>query len=168
MTVSAVARVFASSAVMRGGAQSLATRTRSWSSVRLPDVGMFALVGLGSAVRSRRLARVRASGVIASLRDEVVASAVIVCPSSQQPCSYSARVKCGGGTTRRCRRRFPERNSSCGRSVAIQVVATKSLIFWPRACRSEGCFFDHWRSDMAFPLITVGATRRAVRKHQAS
>ncbi len=56
MTVSAVARVFVSNAVMRGEAQSLAARTRSWSSVRHPDVGVFALVGLGSAVRSRSLA----------------------------------------------------------------------------------------------------------------
>ena len=75
--------------------------TRSWSSVGLPDVGAFALVGSGCPVRSRRLARVRTSGVIASLKNEVVASIVIVCPSSQQPCSYSTRVKCGGGTTRR-------------------------------------------------------------------
>ena len=83
MTVSAVARVFASSAVMRGGAQSLAARTRNWSSVRLPDMGVFALVGLGSAVMSRRLARVRASGVIASLRDEVVAaSSLSVLPAN--------------------------------------------------------------------------------------
>ena len=40
-------------------------------------------------------------GVIASLRDEVVASIDIVCPSSQQLCSYTTRVKCGSGTTRR-------------------------------------------------------------------
>ena len=101
MTVSAVARIFASSAVMRGGAQSLAARTRSWSSVRLPDVGAFPLVGLGSTARSRCLARVKASGVIVSLMEEVVTSVVIVCPSSQQPCSCSASVECGGGTTRR-------------------------------------------------------------------
>lgn len=62
VTASPVARVFASSAVLRGGAQSLATRMRSWSSVRLPGVGVFALVALVSTVRSRRLARVRASG----------------------------------------------------------------------------------------------------------
>lgn len=47
---------------MRGGAQSLAARTRSWSSVGLAGVGVLALVGLGCSVRSRRLARVRASG----------------------------------------------------------------------------------------------------------
>ena len=78
MTASAVARVFAPSVVMRGGAQSLAARTRSWSSVGLSGVGVFELVGSGWSVRSRRLARVRASGVIASLRDEVVAGVVIV------------------------------------------------------------------------------------------
>jgi len=33
-------------------------------------------------------------GVSASLRDEVVASVVIVCPSSQQPSSYPTSVKC--------------------------------------------------------------------------
>ena len=77
---SAVARVFVSSAAMRGGAQSWAARTRSCSSVRLPGVGVFALVGSGCAVRSRRLARVRASGLVASLRDEAVAGVVIVCP----------------------------------------------------------------------------------------
>ena len=36
----------------------------------------------------------------------------------------------------------------------MRVIATKSLIFWPCACWSEGCFFDHWRSDMAFSLVT--------------
>ena len=65
------------------------------------NVGVFALVGSGSAVRSRRLARVRASAVSASARDEAVASGVIVCPSSQQPYSYSPSVKYGGGMTRR-------------------------------------------------------------------
>ena len=39
MTVSVVVRVLASSATMRGGAQSWAARTRSCSSVRLPGVG---------------------------------------------------------------------------------------------------------------------------------
>ena len=90
----AVAIMFVSSAAMRGGARSWAARTRSCSSVRLPGVGVFALVGSGCAVRSRRLARVRASGVSASLRDEVVAGVVIVCPSSQQPSSYPTSVKC--------------------------------------------------------------------------
>ena len=46
-------------------------------------VGVFALVGSGCAVRSQRLARVRASGLVASLRDEAVAGVVIVCPSTQ-------------------------------------------------------------------------------------
>ena len=69
MTASAVASVFVSSAVMRGGAQSLAARTRSCSSVGLAGVGVFALVGSGCAVRSRRLARIRASAlsVVAAL-----------------------------------------------------------------------------------------------------
>ena len=40
-------------------------------------------------------------GVIASHRDEVVASVVIACPSSQQPFSSSTSVKCADGTTRR-------------------------------------------------------------------
>ena len=30
-----------------------------------------------------------------------------------------------------------------------------------------GALFNHWRSDMTFPLVTGGATRRAVRKHRA-
>ena len=60
MIGSAVAIVFVSSAAMRGGAQSLAARTRSCSSVRLPGVGVSELVGSGCAVRSLRLARVRA------------------------------------------------------------------------------------------------------------
>ena len=64
-----VVRVFLSSAAMRGGTQSLAARRRSCSSVRLPSVEVFALVGSGCAVRSRCLARVRASGLVASLRD---------------------------------------------------------------------------------------------------
>ena len=38
----------------------------------------------------------------------------------------------------------------------MRVIATKSLIFWPCACWPEGCFFDHWRSDMAFPLVAGG------------
>ena len=63
---SAVVRVFVSSAAMRGGAQSLAARTRSCSSVGLPGVGVFALVGSGCSVRSLRLAQVRASGLVAS------------------------------------------------------------------------------------------------------
>ena len=101
VTLSAVARVLASSAVMRGGAQSLVARTRSWSSARLPSVGVFALVGSGCPIRSRRLARMRASGVIVSLGDEVVTSVVIACSSSHQPYSFSTSVKCGGETTRR-------------------------------------------------------------------
>ena len=167
MTVSAVARVFASSAVMHGGAQSLAARTRSWSSVRLPDVGVFALVGLGSAVRSQRLARVRASRVSNSLRDEAVASVVIVCPSTQHPCSYSPSVKRYGGATRRRWRRFLGQRRPRRRSAAMQAVATKSLVIWPRACWSEGSFFDHWRSGTTFSLATGGTTRRTVRKHRA-
>ena len=49
----------------------------------------------------------------------------------------------------------------------MRVVATKSLVIWTRVCWSKGCFFDHWRSDMTFSLVTGGATRRAVRKHRA-
>ena len=67
MIASAVAIVFAPRAAIRGGTQSLAARTRSCSSVRLPGVEVFAEVVSGCAVRSRRLARVRASGVSASL-----------------------------------------------------------------------------------------------------
>ena len=164
---SAVVRVFVSSAAMRGGAQSWAARKRSCSSVRLPGVGVFALVGSGCAVRSRRLARVRASGLVASLRDEAVAGVVIVCPSSQQPCGSSTSVKRYGGATRRRWRRFPGQRRPHRRSAAMQAVATKSLVIWPRACWSEGCSFGHGRSDMASPLATGGATRRAVRKHRA-
>ena len=64
-------------------------------------------------------------------------------------------------------RRFPGQRRPRRRSAAMRAVATKSLVIWPRACWSEGCFFDHWRSDMAFSLVTGGATRRAVRKHRA-
>ena len=98
---SAVAMVFPSSAVMRGGTQSLAARRRSCSSVRLPGAEVSELVGSGGAVRSLRLARVRASGLIASLRDDVVAGVVVVCPSAQQTCSYSTSMGCCGLATRR-------------------------------------------------------------------
>ena len=167
MMGSVVAIVFVSSAAMRGGAQSWAARTRSCSSVRLPGMGVFVLVGSGCAVRSRRLARVRASGLSASLRDEAVAGVVIVCPSSQQPCGYSTSVKRCGGATRRRWLRFPGHKRPFERSVAMRAVATKSLIFWPRACWPEGCFFDHWRSDTPFLLTTGDTTRRTVRKHRA-
>ena len=63
--------------------------------------GVFALVGSGCAVRSRRLARVRASAVSASARDEAVAGVVIVVPSAQQACGYPTSVKCCGRATRR-------------------------------------------------------------------
>ena len=98
---SAVAMVFPSSVAMRGGTQSLAARSRSCSSVRLPGAEVSELVGSGCAVRTLRLARVRASGLIASLRDEAVAGVVIVCPSTQQTCSYSTSVRCYGRATRR-------------------------------------------------------------------
>ena len=49
----------------------------------------------------------------------------------------------------------------------MRAVATKSLVVWPRACWSEGCFFDHWRSGTTFSLATGSTTRRAVRKHRA-
>ena len=164
---SAVVRVFASSAAMRGGTQSLAARTRSCSSVRLPGVRAFALVGSGCAVRSRRLARVRASGLVASLRDEAVASVVIVRPSSQQPCGYSTSVKRYGGATHQRWRRFPGQRRPRRHSAAMRAVAMKSLVIWRRVCWPEGCFFGHWRSGTSFSLVTGGATRRAVRKHRA-
>ena len=152
---------------MRGGAQSWAARTRSCSSARLPGVGVFALVGSGCAVRSQRLARVRASGLVTSLRDEAVAGVVIVCPSTQQPCGYPTSVKRYGGATRQRWRRFPGQRRPRRRSAAMRAVATKSLLIWPRACWSEGCFSDHWRSDTVSPLATEGAKRRAVRKYRA-
>ena len=164
---SAVAIVFVSSAAMRGGAQSWAARTRSCSSVRLPGVGVFALVGSGCAVRSQRLARVRASGLVASLRDEAVAGVVIVYPSTQQPCGSPTSVKRYGGATLRRWRQFPEQRRPLRRSAAMRAVATKSLVIWPRAYWPEGCFFGHWRSGTTFSLVTGGATRRAVRKHRA-
>ena len=123
--------------------------------------------GSGLTVRSRRLARVRASGLVASLRDEAVAGVVIVCPSTQQPCGYSTSVKRYGGATRRRWRRFPGRRRPRRRSAAMQAIATKSLVIWPRACWPERCFFDHWRTGTTFSLVTGGATRRAVRKHRA-
>ena len=49
----------------------------------------------------------------------------------------------------------------------MPAFPTNSLIFFPCACWSEGCFFDHWRSDVTFPLIAGGTTRRAARKHRA-
>ena len=167
VTVSAVERVFASSAAMRGGTQSLAARRRSCSSVRLPDMGVSELVGSGCAVRNLRLARVRASGLVASLRNEAVASVAIVCPSTQQPCSSSTSVKRYGGATRRQWRRIPGQRRPRRRSAAMRAVTTKSLILWPRTCWPEGCFFGHWRSGTTFSLATGGATRRAVRKHRA-
>ena len=167
MIASAVAIVFAPRAAIRGGTQSLAARRRSCSSVRLPGVGVFALVGSGCAVRSRRLARVRASGVSASLRDEAVAGVVIVVPSTQQPCGYSPSVKCYGGATRRRWRRSPRQKHHQSESAAMPAFPTNSLVIWPRACWSEGCFFGHWRSGTTFSLVTGGATRRAVRKHRA-
>ena len=165
---SAVVRVFVSSAAMRGGAQSLAASTRSCSSVGLPGVKAFALVGSGCPVRSLRLARVRASGLVASLRDESVAGVVIVCPSTQQPCGSSTSVKRYGygGATRRRWRRFPGQRRPHRRSAAMRAVATKSLVIWPRVCWPEGCFFGHWRSGTTFSLVTGGATRRAVIKHR--
>ena len=162
-----VAIVFVSSAAMRGGAQSWAARTRSCSSVRLPGVGVFSLVGSRCAVRSRRLVQVRASGLVASLRNEAVAGVVIACPSSQQPCGSSTSVKRYGGATRRRWRRFPRHHRPRRRSAAMREVATKSLVIWPRAYWPEGCFFGHWRSGTTFSLVTGGATRRAVRKHRA-
>ena len=140
---------------------------RSCSSVRLPGVGVFALVGSGCAVRSRRLAQVRASGLVASLRNEAVAGVVIVCPSTQQPCGYSPSVKCYGGATCRRWRRFPGQRRPRRRSAAMRVVATKSLVIWLRVYWPEGCFFGHWRSGTTFSLATGAATRRAVRKHRA-
>ena len=130
-------------------------------------MGVFALVGSGCAVKSRRQARVRASGASASLRDEAVTGVVIVCPSTQQPCRCSTSVKRCGGATRRRWLRFPGRRRPRRRSAAMRAVATKSLVIWHRVCWPEGCFFGHWRSDMASPLATGGATRRAVRKHRA-
>ena len=164
---SAVARVFVSSAAMRGGAQSWAARPRSCSSVRLTGVRLFGLVGSGCAVRSRRLARVRTSGLSASLRDEAVAGVVIVCPSTQQPCGYFTSVKRYGGATRRRSWRFPGQRRPRRRPAAMRAVATKSLVIWPRAYWPEGCFFGHWRSDMTFSLVAGGVTRRAVRRHRA-
>ena len=129
--------------------------------------GVFAQVGSGCAVRSRRLARVRTSGLVASLRDEAVACVVIVCPSTQQPCGYSPSVKRYGEATRRRWRRFPGQRRPRRRSAAMRAVATKSLVIWPCACWSEGCFFNHWRSGTTLSLATGGTTRRAVRKHRA-
>ena len=73
------------------------------------------------------------------------------------------------GDTPRARwwRRFPGHKRPFERSVAMRAVATKSLVFWPRACWSKGCFFGHWRSGTTFPLVIGGATRRSVRKHRA-
>ena len=64
-------------------------------------------------------------------------------------------------------RRFPGRNQPARRSLAMLATATKTLVIWPRAYWSKGCFFDHRRSGTTFPLVIGGATRRAVRKHRA-
>ena len=130
-------------------------------------MGVSELVGSGCAVRSLRLARVRASGLVASLRDEAVAGVVIVCPSTQQLCDSSTSVKRYGGATRRRWRRIPGQRRPRKRSAAMRAVAPKSLISWPRVCWPEGCFFGHWRSGTTFSLATGGATRRAFRKHRA-
>ena len=128
--------------------------------------GVFALVGSGCSVRSRRLARVRASGVSASFRDEAVAGVVIVCLSTQQPCGCSTSVKRYGGATRRRWRRFPGQSRPRRRSAAMRAVATKSLVIWPRVCWPEGCFRPLAIRYDIFPGHR-GATRRAVRKHRA-
>ena len=78
-----------------------------------------------------------------------------------------SNVKRYGGATRRRWRRSPGQRRPHRRSAAMRAVATKSLVIWPRACWSEGCFFGHWRSGTTFSLVTGGATRRAVRKHRA-
>jgi len=75
--------------------------------------------GVRCAVRSLRLARVRASGVITSLRDEAVAGVVIVCPSTQQTCSYSTSTRCCGLATRRRWLRFPGQCRPLRRSAAM-------------------------------------------------
>ena len=100
-------------------------------------------------------------------RDEAVASVVIVCPSTQQPCGSSTSVKRYGGATRRRWRRFPGQRRPRRRSAAMRAVATKSLVIWPRVCWPEGCFLGHSRSGTTFSLATGAATRRAVRKHRA-
>ena len=130
-------------------------------------MGVSELVGSGCAVSSLRLARVRASGLVASLRDEAVAGVVTVCPSTQQPCGYSTSVKRYGGATRRRWQRSPGQRRARRRSAAMRAVATKSLVIWTRVCWPEGCFFGHWRSATTFSLATGGTARRAVRKHRA-
>lgn len=57
--------------------------------------------GVGLCCEESESGRVRASGVIASLRDEVVASVVIVVPSAQQACGCPTSVECCGRATRR-------------------------------------------------------------------
>ena len=138
---SAVVRVLVSSAAMRGGTQSLAARRRSCSSVRLPGVGVFALVGAGCAVRSRRLARVRASGLVASLRDEAVAGVVIVCPSTQQPCSYS-------------------RMSSVWRSNTPTMAAISGTVPAPQAFRGDACSRNEKSGNLASCLLAGGVLFR--------
>lgn len=64
-------------------------------------------------------------------------------------------------------RRFPGRNQPARRSLAMLATATKTLVSWPRAYWSKGCFFGHWRSGTTFSLATGGTIRRAVRKHRA-
>ena len=81
---------------------------------------------------------------------------------------YKCEVLWRGDTPRaRWWRRFPGHKRPFELSVAMRAVATKSLVFWLRACWSNGCFFGHWRSGTTFPLVIGGATRRAVRKHRA-
>ena len=164
---SVVAIVFVSSAAMRGGAQSWAARTRSCSSVRLPGVGVFALVGSGCAVRSRRLARVRASGLVASLRDEAVAGVVIVCP-------------CHSTTLR-----FPYKCEALWRSDTPTMAAISGAKLIQRAFCGDASSRNEKSGNLASCLLAGGvlfrplairydvfpghrgATRRAVRKHRA-
>ena len=89
-------------------------------------------------------------------RDEAVAGVVIICPSTQQPCGYSPSVKCYGGATRRRWRRSPRQKHHQSESAAMPAFPTNSLVIWPRACWSEGCFFGHWRSGTTFSLATGG------------
>ena len=51
------------------------------------------------------------------------------------------------------------RGDTCNRNEKSDILISCLLV--------GGVLFDHWRSDTVFPLITGGATRRAVRKHQA-
>ena len=105
-------------------------------------MGVFALVGSGCAVRSRRLARVRASGLVASLRDEAVAGVVIVCP-------------CHSTTLR-----FPYKCEALWRSDTPTMAAISGAKLIQRAFRGDASSRNEKSGNLASCLLAGGVLSR--------